>query len=144
MSDETNVIYVGRLHWLLFFWPSIFILGALYVLIQYPAWRELALLFLAFSGIWWGMTWVLYHFCSLSIETKRVIFRTGFLVRKTTDITYSKIETLDVQQSLLGSILGYGAFMVTGSGGSRHFINFLSHPLTCRRYIEERMNRDEV
>lgn len=142
MSDEKNVIYVGRLHWLLFLWPSLFLLVALFLVIQYPGWRELAFLFLIFSLIWWGMTWVIYHFSSLTIEAKRVIFRTGFLVRKTSDITYSKIETLDVQQSLMGSIMGYGAFMVTGSGGSRHFISFIAHPLTCRRYIEEMMNRE--
>lgn len=143
MFEDKNVIYVGRLHWLLFFWPSLVIVLATFIAIQYASFKELAFMFVAFGIVWWGMTWVIYHFSSLSIEKKRIIFRTGFLVRKITDIPYSKIESLDVRQTLLGSIMGYGAFMVTGSGGTRHYINFLSHPLTCRRYIEERMNAEE-
>ena len=143
MNNNSNIVYVGKLHWLLFLWPTLFTLVAIYVGITYPAFKEMALMFLVFSLIWWGMMWVIYYFSSLTVEKKRVIFRTGFLVRKTTDIPFNKIESMDVSQSLIGSLLGYGSFSVTGSGGTRYYMNFLSHPLTCRRYIEERMNEEE-
>ena len=72
-----------------------------------------------------------------------MIFRTGVLVRKITDIPYTKIESVDIRQSIMGSIMRYGSLMITGTGGTRHFINFIAKPLTCRRYIEQFMNNQE-
>ncbi|MGQ3892895.1 PH domain-containing protein [Legionella sp. CNM-4043-24] len=137
---DSNVVYVARLHWLLFFGPTVLACAALFLGIYVPQLKDVALGFLLLSAGWWVMTWVNYHFSSLTIEKKRVIFRTGVLVRKTTDIPYSKIESVDVRQSLIGSIMRYGALMITGTGGTRHFISFLDKPLVCRRYIEQLTN----
>lgn len=69
-----------------------------------------------------------------------MILRTGMLVRQTVDIPLSKIETIDIRQSIIGSILRYGSLVITGTGGTRHVMNFLDKPLTCRRYIEQLMH----
>lgn len=140
MTDDKNVAYVGRLHWLLFFGPTVLALGALVLGIEIPQLKEVALFLLVFALVWWGMTWVNYHFSSLTIEKNRVIFRTGILVRKTTDIPFTKIESVDIRQSIVGSIMRYGALMITGTGGTKHCIDFLDKPLTCRRYIETLMH----
>lgn len=141
---DSNVVYVARLHWLLFFWPSAFAIFALILGIEVEQLKEVALVFLVFSISWGLITWVNYHFSSLTIEKKRVIFRTGILVRKTTDIPYTKIESIDIRQSIIGSIMRYGALMITGTGGTRHFINFIDKPLTCRRYIEQLMHAQDL
>jgi uncharacterized membrane protein YdbT with pleckstrin-like domain len=139
-----NVVYVAKLHWLLFFGPVALACLALFVGIQFEQLKEVALFFLVFAVIWGAITWVNYHFSSLTIEKKRVIFRTGILVRKTTDIPYTKIESIDIRQSIIGSIMRYGALMITGTGGTKHFINFVARPLTCRRYIEQLMHAEEA
>lgn len=135
-----NTVYVGRLHWLLFVSPTVMAFLALFVGLKIVQLKEVALFFLAFSVVWWIMTWFNYYFSSLTIEKKRVIFRTGILVRKTTDIPFTKIESVDIRQSIIGSIMHYGVLMITGTGGTKHFINFLDKPLTCRRYIETFMH----
>ena len=61
-------------------------------------------------------------------------------MRQTIDIPLSKIECIDIRQSILGSFLDYGSLVVTGTGGSRQVINYLAKPLTCRRYIEQLMH----
>lgn len=66
-----------------------------------------------------------------------MIIRTGVVVRQTIDIPISKIEAIDIRQSILGSMLSYGTMSITGTGGTRRIINFLHNPLTCRRYIEQ-------
>ena len=63
----------------------------------------------------------------------------GILVRQTVDIPMNKIESIDVRQSIFGSIFQYGSLVITGTGGTRQSINFLNRPLTCRRYIESLM-----
>jgi uncharacterized membrane protein YdbT with pleckstrin-like domain len=138
--NDTNETYIAKLHWLIFFGPTVMALLALLLGIEIAQLKEVALLFFVVAVIWWAMTWVNYYFSSLTIEKNRVIFRTGILVRKTTDIPYTKIETIDIRQSVLGSIFRYGALMITGTGGTKHFINFIDKPLTARRYIEQQMN----
>ena len=62
------------------------------------------------------------------------------LVRQTIDIPLAKIESIDIRQTILGSIFNYGSLIITGTGGTRHMINYLAKPLTCRRYIEQLMH----
>ena len=63
----------------------------------------------------------------------------GILIRQTLDIPFNKIESIDIRQSILGSILHYGSLLITGTGGTRQYIHMIAKPLTCRRYIEELM-----
>lgn len=137
---DSNVVYLARLHWILFFWPVALACFAMIIGIEISQLNEVALFLVVFALVWGGMTWVTYHFSSLTIKKGQVILRTGMLVRKTTDIPLTKIETIDIRQSILGSILRYGTLVITGTGGTRHTINFLDKPLTCRRYIEQLMH----
>ncbi|WP_028388169.1 PH domain-containing protein [Legionella fairfieldensis] len=142
MADNTdnNVIYLARLHWVLFLGPIVFACLAMIVGIMITQLKEVALLLVIFAFIWGVMTWVTYHFSSLTIKNKQVILCTGMLVRNTTDIPLSKIESIDIRQSVLGSIFRYGTLIITGTGGTRYMINYLDKPLTCRRYIEQLMH----
>jgi uncharacterized membrane protein YdbT with pleckstrin-like domain len=47
----------------------------------------------------------------------------------------SKVESVDVDQSLLGRILGFGTITVRGTGGSLEPIRMISDPLTFRSNI---------
>jgi uncharacterized membrane protein YdbT with pleckstrin-like domain len=137
---ETNVIYFTRLHWVIFFGPILAFcaVATLQVYIK-PLW-QVSLFLEAVILLWIAMTWVTYYFSSITIKKKQVILRTGVLVRQTVDIPLDKIETIDIRQSILGSIFQYGALVITGTGGTKHLINYLNKPLTCRRYIEQLMN----
>lgn len=139
MADD-NIIYQARLHWVIFFWPALWLGLALCGAIAYPAARNFALLMAGFSFIWGAVMWVTYQFCSLTIKKTQVILRTGFLVRQTLDFPLSKIESIDIQQSILGSLLRYGSLIITGTGGSRQMVSYINQPLTCRRYIEQLMH----
>lgn len=137
---DSDVVYLARLHWILFLWPVVLGCIAMFVGIEIYQLKEVALFFVAFSLIWIAMTWVNFHFSSLTIKKKQVILRTGMMVRQTIDIPIAKIETIDIRQSLFGSIFHYGTLIITGTGGTRHMIGFLDKPLTCRRYIEQLMH----
>lgn len=139
MADSDRV-YFAKLHWILFLGPFVLTCISLFLGIQYSQFKEVALLFVVFSLVWMGITWISYHFSSLTIKKKQVILRTGMLVRQTIDIPLAKIETIDIRQTLFGSLFQYGTLIITGTGGTRHMINYLAKPLTCRRYIEQLMH----
>lgn len=143
MTDTTktsNIIYFSRLNLIIFLNPILSALVSYAIWHVYPPLVQVALIVAAFSLIWIVMTWVTYYFSSLTIQKKRVILRTGLLVRKTVDIPLTKIETIDIRQSIIGSLFQYGTLIITGTGGTRHYVNYINKPLTCRRYIEQLMN----
>ncbi len=140
---EPGVLYFTRLHWVIFFWPvACFCIAIILQLALDQLW-QLGLFLEAFALIWILMTWVTYYFSSVTIKKKQVILRTGILVRQTVDIPLNKIESIDIRQTIMGSIFKYGAVVITGTGGTKQIINYLDKPLTCRRYIEQLMNEPQ-
>ena len=139
MADN-NIVYQARLHFIIFFWPLALLCVGVFLGLEFRALRDVATFFIVFALIWVFMVWVTYHFSSLTIKANQVILCSGILVRKTLDIPLSKVESIDIRQSLLGSLLQYGSLVITGTGGSRQFINNIAKPLTCRRYIEQLMH----
>lgn len=145
---DTNVIFFTRMHWIIFFWPVVALCAALALVsyAEYDILEKIGYGLAALSLFWIGMTWMTYYFSSVTIKKNHVIIRTGVIVRQTIDIPLSKIEAIDIRQSILGSLLSYGTVSITGTGGTRRIINFLHKPLTCRRYIEQllgELNRNE-
>jgi uncharacterized membrane protein YdbT with pleckstrin-like domain len=137
---DSDFVYQAKLHWIIFFWPFILLCFAMFLGIQVPQLKEVSLLIVVIAIIWTIMTWVTFQFSSMTIKKKQVILRTGLLVRQTIDISLSKIESIDIRQTVIGSIFKYGTLIITGTGGTRNMINFLDRPLTCRRYVEELMH----
>lgn len=138
--NNNKIIYFTRLNWVIFFWPVVMLCVAFALYVYIIQLRELSMILAVFALLWVLMTWITYQFSSITIKRKQVILRTGLIVRQTVDIPLSKIETIDIRQSIVGSMLRYGALIITGTGGTRHLINYIDKPLTCRRYIEQLMN----
>ena len=137
---ENTIIYQARLHRILFFWPVFLLFIIVYIGVRFDAFRGPSYIMGLVALIWGVMIWLTYHFSLLTIKKKQVILCTGILVRQTIDIPMNKIESIDIRQSLLGSLLQYGSLVITGTGGTRQYVNFIAKPLTCRRYIEQSMH----
>ena len=141
MSKKVNdgVMYQARLHWVIFLGPIILLMIVLAVgyYTTLPHMIEFSMASIAL--LWECIVWLTYRFSFLDIKKNRVVMCSGIIVRQTLDIPMNKIESIDIRQSILGSILQYGSLVITGTGGTRQYINIISKPLTCRRYIEELM-----
>lgn len=141
MNEDT--VYVAKLHWILFLGPLILLIVALVLgsSFSYQPIQPLIIFSVLFALAWGILVWVTYKFSSLTIKKKQLILRTGLLVRQTVDIPLTRIESIDIRQSIIGSIFQYGSLVITGTGGSKQMIHHLSKPLTCRRYIEQLMHQ---
>lgn len=71
----------------------------------------------------------------LAVTDRRVIYKSGLISRHTLEINRSKVESVDVDQSILGRILGFGTIIVRGTGGSLEPIRLISDPLSFRSHI---------
>ncbi|MGH7030126.1 MAG: PH domain-containing protein [Stellaceae bacterium] len=71
----------------------------------------------------------------LAVTDHRVIYKTGLLSRHTLEMNRSKVESVDVNQTILGRILGYGTIIIRGTGGSLEPMRRIADPLTFRSHI---------
>ena len=72
-----------------------------------------------------------------AITNRRVIIKTGLISRKTFEMNLSKIESVNVDQSILGRILGYGTIRIVGSGGTKEEFPKILKPLEFRKKFQE-------
>lgn len=71
------------------------------------------------------------------ITNRRVIMKTGLISRSTLEMNLSKIESVNVDQSIMGRILGFGSITLVGSGSTRETFNGISKPIAFRRNFQE-------
>lgn len=130
-------VYTSRLHPIIFLKPlSLLLIPLLMTYIGVVQWTAM-IAFLLVTLIWLGMEMIRYAFTSISIQQHHVILQSGFWVQQTIDLPLKKIESVDIRQTLIGTIFNYGDILITGSGGSRQMLHCIQSPLTCRRYIEQ-------
>ncbi len=67
------------------------------------------------------------------ITNKRVIMKTGLVSRDVFEMTVTHIESINVDQSIMGRILGYGTVTIVGSGGTRESFPDIADPVRFRR-----------
>ncbi len=75
-----------------------------------------------------------------AITNKRIIIKVGFISRRTLEMNLQKIESINVNQSVLGRILGYGTIVVIGTGGTKERFANISNPLKFRKQYQNNVN----
>jgi uncharacterized membrane protein YdbT with pleckstrin-like domain len=71
----------------------------------------------------------------LAVTDHRVIFKRGIVSRYTIEMARSKVESVDVVQSIGGRIFNYGTILVRGTGGSLEPFRNIEDPLRLRSAI---------
>src|ERR1700746_1765426 len=62
----------------------------------------------------------------------RVVHKTGFIKRRTFEMSLDKVESVDVNQSILGRLLDYGDVTILGVGEGKQNISTIASPLAFR------------
>lgn len=79
---------------------------------------------------WLAWTWGQWHFEELIITDRRVLLIYGVLTRRVGIMPLSKVTDLTYERTLVGRLLGYGAFVVESAGQHQAFnrIEYLPTP----------------
>lgn len=64
-----------------------------------------------------------------------MLFKTGVISRHTLEMNITKIETVDVDQPMMGRLFGYGTASIHGTGASMEPMRRVAHPLDLRNSI---------
>lgn len=145
LQPDEEVKEIGRLHWSIYL-PSIFfalVAIALAIVGEVVAVEEPQRTYCLYAAAVVGVIAVLVFLGELIrrqstevvVTDRRVIFKRGLVSRFTAEMNISRIETVDVSQSILGRIFNYGDIVVRGTGSGIEPLRGIGHPLRVRNAI---------
>ena len=73
----------------------------------------------------------------MGLTDHRLIYKEGLIRRESDEIRLQKVETVDIDQSVIGRLFDYGTLEITGTGGSRVRLLDIDQPLRNKRFIDE-------
>ena len=142
LQPGEKVLYSTNAHWI-FYLPAIaawlVVLALLAASASVPPMAVLALPAAAVIAVVALYFTVRGWFHRLTTETdvtdRRVVHKTGFIKRRTFEIALDKIESVDVEQSILGRIFNFGDVTIMGVGEGKQTISTIASPLAFRSAI---------
>lgn len=114
LGPNEQVVHEARFHWIIYCFPK-------------------ALLTL------WLIPWISRFSSEFAITNKRIIIKTGLVYRRTVELNIQQVESVQVNQSILGRILNYGTVTIIGSGGTREVFASIENPLEFRRAYQHQL-----
>lgn len=87
---------------------------------------------------WTFKAWFHRWTTETDVTSLRVVHKEGFIKRRTFEMNLDKVESVDVDQTILGRILGYGDVTIRGVGDGVETIKTIAHPLQFRNNITAR------
>lgn len=129
--------HVSRIHWIIYVRGILLLLVGTAIL----AWLEttwadvLALASVALGIILVGLAWLRRSTTEVAVSNRRIIYKRGIFSRHTIEMNLAKVESVDVDQSVLGRILGYGTIRVRGTGSGIEALRRIDTPIKFRNCI---------
>lgn len=75
----------------------------------------------------------------MAVTNRRVLIKTGLTSRRTLDLMLARVESIAVEETAIGRMLGYGSLVVRGTGGTPEPFEKIAHPQEFRRAVQEQI-----
>ncbi len=147
LQPGEKVLYSTNAHWV-FYLPAIGLWIAALILLTLSRTTTtpgLILLCLSAAAVvvlaalyWTVKAWFHRWTTETDVTNLRVVHKTGFIKRRTFEMPLDKVESVDVNQSILGRILNYGDVTILGVGEGKETISTIASPLAFRSHITAR------
>ena len=148
LQPGEKVLYSTNAHWI-FYLPAIAAWAAVLVLLvlsgtasavpslMLVCWASAAVV--AIAALYWTFRAWFHRFTTeTDVTNMRVVHKTGFIQRRSFEMALDKVESVDVNQSILGRIFNYGDVTILGVGEGRESIRTIASPLAFRSAITTR------
>ena len=120
IGENEKIVYIVKFHW-------IYTLSALLYLLLFGIFIIGFIVFLKMMINKWTTERVLTN--------SRYIQKTGWISRNTEEISIYKIEEVDLSQTILGRILGYGSISISGIGSGNIILKSIDNPLLFQKNL---------
>jgi uncharacterized membrane protein YdbT with pleckstrin-like domain len=145
LQPGETIRHTASIHWVVY-WPGALLILAALIIFGYGefaglegamhwAVRVLAGLCAAAGLFFLVPEWFTWWTTEIAVTNLRIIFKTGFISRKTIEMHMDKVESVDVEQSIMGRLLDYGTVSVRGVGTGFEPLKNIAAPLDLRNHV---------
>ena len=142
LQPGETVAYTTTLHWVVYLPATALWLLALIALTVGGALGPVSLLValvcalvgLCLAANAWFRRWT----TEIDVTDRRIVYKRGFIRRHTVEINMDKVESVDVDQSILGRMLNFGDITIRGTGVGIEPLHDVDAPLEFRNQVTAR------
>jgi len=142
LQPGETVRYRGDIHWKVYVPGIILAIAGLIFLFAAPQstfgafmTRLIGLVLFVPGLAWVAWAWFRRWTTEIAVTDKRIIFKSGFIQRHTVEMHMDKVESVDVDQSILGRVFNYGDITVRGTGATLEPFRSIGAPLDFRNHV---------
>ena len=141
LQPGEQIRHISSIHWIVY-WPGVAV--ALLAVVAYwfsetrlltGFWRyttyALALVAVVLLIQQWFQWWV----TEIAVTNRRVIYKKGLIRRQTNEMNMDKVESVQIDQSILGRMLDYGNVTILGTGEGFETLRTIASPIELRNSI---------
>ena len=159
LIEGETIIYETRLHWIVLVVPilvgllfgltgvAMFVLSARAPADKSVASQSMTILgaaCLAIALIFIVRGILMRNATEMTVTNKRVFVKVGLAARRTIELLLSRVESIGVEESVTGRMLGYGRVIVHGTGGTPEVFNLIAHPLEFRTQVQQQIEKSQA
>jgi len=133
-----EVVYRAKLHLVVFALPAGIAVFGLVLAAVVASWTA-AIVFVVLAIVVAFPRYIRFVSSEFAVTNKRVIVKLGLVYRRTLELVLSKVETIGVEQSIMGRVFNYGTIVVTGTGGTKEPFKDIANPLEFRRRVQSQL-----
>jgi uncharacterized membrane protein YdbT with pleckstrin-like domain len=142
LQPDEKLVYSTTIHWMVYLPGVILWIAAIAIYVfgaQYsPAMPLVALAVGLIAAISTFRAWFQRWTTEIDVTDRRVVYKRGFIRRHTVEMNMDKVESVDVDQSILGRIFDFGDIVVRGTGHGIEPLHNIQSPLQFRNYVTAR------
>jgi uncharacterized membrane protein YdbT with pleckstrin-like domain len=76
----------------------------------------------------------------IAVTNRRVIIKTGMTSRRSLEIMIAKVESIGIDETVMGRVLGYGTVLIHGTGGTPEPFRKIAHPSEFRMAVQQQVD----
>ena len=141
LQPDERVLFVSTVHWFTYA-PGVILLLVGFALGLWSlgssnpiVWQMISLLILACGLVSAASAWFKRWTTEIAVTDRRIIYKRGFIRRRTIEMNMEKVESVDVNQSIPGRILGYGDVLIRGVGVGFEPLHMVDDPIQLRNAV---------
>jgi uncharacterized membrane protein YdbT with pleckstrin-like domain len=144
LQPGESIVYRAKLHWIIYLGGIVFVVAAVVLAllaVALPgATLRLGLMLAALIALFLGLfqmlrAWFVVAGTEITVTNRRLIYKRGLLARDTIEMNLDKVESVLVEQNLIGRMLDFGRVIVRGVGSGLEPIERVAAPLQLHRSI---------
>jgi uncharacterized membrane protein YdbT with pleckstrin-like domain len=142
LQPGEEVRYITHIHWIVFV-PGLLMLilglvsflASMFSSSMAVLWQVLAILLFVLAALMLLTAWFRRWTTEIAVTSRRIIYKRGFIQRRTAEMNMDKVASVDVKQSILGRIFDYGNVTVQAAGMTLEDLPMIENPLQFRNHI---------